>query len=324
MNLLTEITMTASGLGTKSINFLKSNKVSKSPTVELDIKDEFYHFQGRLRTDKIFTVILSLATYSLVLVLVGLIGSIFYLGWEYLTPNLFENFSSRFPSKAGLKGGLYGTMMLVGLTIAIVVPLSISTAIYIEEILKPGRIRKFLLLNLNNLSGVPSIVFGIVGLSIFVQYLGFGRSVLSGALTLSLLALPIITVSAIEAFRVVPKSIRDAAYSLGANKLQVVFYHVLPNSIPTIMTGTILAISRIVGETAPLIVVGAVAYVAFTPEGVFDDYSALPIQIFNWLSRPNVEFHHLAAAGIIVLLAILLTFNSVAVCIRNKYQKKLG
>jgi phosphate transport system permease protein len=177
-------------------------------------------------------------------------------------------------------------------------------------------------LNIANLAGVPSIVYGILGLALFVRALGLDRSVLSGALTLSLLILPVIIMASQEAIRAVPRSLREAAYGLGATRWQVVRTQVLPMAMPGILTGTILALSRAVGETAPLLMVGAVGFIAFTPKGPGDPFTVLPLQIYNWISRPQSEFHEIAAAGILVLLALLLTMNAAAILLRNRFQAR--
>ena len=236
-----------------------------------------------------------------------------WLDWKFL-----NNFPSRFPERAGVKSALYGTLWVVSLTALIALPTGVLAAIYLEDYAPKSRLTRIIDINIANLAGVPSIVYGILGLAIFVRFLGLERSVLAGALTMSLLILPVIIISSKEAIRAVPSSIRLAAYAVGATQWQVVRFHVLPAAIPGILTGVILALSRAIGETAPLIMIGALTYVAFVPEGPMDEFTALPIQIFNWTSRPQAEFHELAAAGIIVLLAVLLTMNALAVLIRYK------
>jgi phosphate transport system permease protein len=209
---------------------------------------------------------------------------------------------------------------ILGLTAAISFPISVAAAIYLEEYAPRGWLTKAIQTNISNLAGVPSIVYGILGLALFVRTMGFDRSVLSGALTLSLLVMPVIIMAAQEAIRAVPKTIREAAYGLGATRWQVVSYQVLPMALPGVLTGTILALSRAVGETAPLIMVGAVGFLAFTPKGISDQFTVLPLQIYSWISRPQDEFRELAAAGIIVLLLLLLTMNGVAIILRNRAQ----
>lgn len=209
---------------------------------------------------------------------------------------------------------------------AVVVPVSlllgVGTAIYLEEYASKNRLTRFIQMNISNLAGVPSVVFGLLGLTIFVRILFFGNSVLAAGLTMSLLILPVIIVASQEAIRAVPKELREASYGLGATKWQTILRVVLPSAIAGILTGSILAFSRAIGETAPLVVIGIPAFVAFLPKNVFDQFTALPMQIYNWTSRPQEEFHFLAAAGIIVLLVILILMNSIAVWIRNRYENK--
>lgn len=239
------------------------------------------------------------------------------LDWDFLS-----SFASRFPERAGVKAALAGSIWLLGLTALIAFPVSVAAAIYLEEYAPRNWITRLIQLNIANLAGVPSIVYGILGLALFVRALGLGRSVISGALTLAILILPVIIIASQEAIRAVPPSIREAAYGLGATRWQVVSIQVLPMAMPGILTGTILALSRAVGEVAPLIMVGAVGFIAFTPKGLGDSFTVLPLQIYNWISRPQAEFHQLAAAGILVLLILLLSMNAVAIFLRNRYQTR--
>jgi phosphate transport system permease protein len=239
-----------------------------------------------------------------------------WLDWQFLT-----SYPSRHPEKAGILTALAGSAWLVVLTAAVSIPVGVATAIYLEEYAGQNRLTSLLEVNLSNLAGVPSIIYGLLGLAVFVRTLALGRSVLAGALTMSLLVLPIIVVASREAIRTVPAEFRHAAYALGATRWQTVRHHVLPAALPGILTGVILALSRAIGETAPLVVVGASAYIAFTPEGPLDDFTALPIQIFNWASRPQPEFHQIAAAGILTLLAVLLLMNTTAVLIRHRSRR---
>jgi phosphate transport system permease protein len=202
------------------------------------------------------------------------------------------------------------------------IPIGVLAAIYLEEYAPKNRFTAFIEVNIANLAGVPSIVYGILGLAVFVRFMGLERSVLAGAMTMSLLVMPVIIIAAKEAIRAVPSSLRQAAFAVGATRWQVVRHHVLPSAIPGILTGVILALSRAIGETAPLIMIGALTYVAFVPEGPLDEFTALPIQIFNWTARPQETFHELAAGGIIVLLAILLLMNATAVYIRYRGSKR--
>jgi phosphate transport system permease protein len=237
-------------------------------------------------------------------------------GLPWLDKQFLTSFPSRFPERAGILSALYGTLWLVCLTALIAIPTGVMAAIYLEEYASANRVTWFIEINIANLAGVPSIVYGILGLAMFVRFMGLERSIISGALTMSLLVLPVIIVAAKEAIRAVPSSIRLAAFAVGATRWQVIRAHVLPEALPGILTGVILALSRAIGETAPLVMIGALTYVAFIPEGPMDEFTALPIQIFNWTSRPQQEFHELAAAGIIVLLCVLFIMNSLAVFIR--------
>ncbi len=242
---------------------------------------------------------------------------------HWLDLQFLSSFPSRFVEKAGIKSALWGSCWLMGLTALFSIPVGVGAAVYLEEFAQPSKLNTFVEINIANLAGVPSIVYGMLGLAIFVRGLGFGRSVLAGAATMSLLILPFIIVASREALRTVPLSIRHAAYALGATPWQTVRGHVLPAALPGILTSIILGLSRAIGETAPLIMIGALTYVAFVPEGPLDAFTALPIQIFNWASRPQAAFHELAAAGIIVLLAALLSMNAVAVFIRYRFARKL-
>ena len=257
-----------------------------------------------------------------VVVLALLLYDIFTDGYRWVDAQFLNSFPSRFPEKAGIKSALVGTLWLVGFTAIIAIPTGVLAAIYLEEYAPKNRLTHFIEVNIANLAGVPSIVFGILGLAIFVRFFGLGRSVIAGALTMSLLILPVIIIAAKEAIRSVPSSLRQAAFALGATRWQVVRAHVLPSAMPGILTGVILALSRAIGETAPLIMIGALTFVAFLPSGPMDEFTALPIQIFNWTARPQETFHELAAGGIIVLLAVLLLMNALAVFIRYRGSKQ--
>ena len=257
-----------------------------------------------------------------VVILALLLQDVFVDGYRWVDAQFLNSFPSRFPEKAGIKSALVGTLWLVSFTALIAIPTGVLAAIYLEEYAPKNRLTHFIEINIANLAGVPSIVFGILGLAIFVRFFGLGRSVIAGALTMSLLILPVIIIAAKEAIRSVPNSLRLAAFALGATRWQVVRAHVLPSALPGILTGIILALSRAIGETAPLIMIGALTFVAFLPESPMDEFTALPIQIFNWTARPQETFHELAAGGIIVLLAVLLLMNAVAVFIRYRGSKK--
>ncbi len=256
-----------------------------------------------------------------VVLLAILLARVLREGGGWLDLNFLTSFPSRFPHKAGILSALAGTLWLISLTAVISVPVGVAAAVYLEEFSRPGRLKTFIEINIANLAGVPSIVYGLLGLAIFVRTLGLGRSVLAGALTMSLLILPVIIIASREAIKAVPQSLRQGAMALGATRLQTVRHHVLPSALPGMLTGVILALSRAIGETAPLIMIGALTYIAFTPNGPMDDFTALPIQIFNWTARPQQDFHSLAAAGIIVLLLVLLVMNATAVFIRYRTQR---
>ena len=273
-------------------------------------------------TARLFKIFCAAVTTLGVIVLVIVLFHIFREGLRWVDVQFLESFPSRFPEKAGIKSALWGTIWLISLTALFSIPIGVGAAIYLEEYVQKGAVNSFIDINISNLAGVPSIVYGILGLTMFVRFCGFDRSVLSGSLTMSLLILPVIIIASREAIRAVPGSIRHAAYALGATKWQTVKSHVIPAAMPGILTGIILAFSRALGETAPLVMIGALAYVAFVPEGPMDSFTALPIQIFNWASRPQEEFHQLAAGAIIVLLAVLFAMNSLAVYIRESAERK--
>ncbi|MDR2212799.1 MAG: phosphate ABC transporter permease PstA [Pseudomonadales bacterium] len=284
---------------------------------------ESRNLQKRHRKARQFRRLCALVTWSSIFLLAVLLGQVAADGLSWLDWQFLDSFPSRFPERAGIKSALVGTLWLSVLVALISIPVGVSSALYLEEFASRGRLSKLIELNIANLSGVPSIVYGILGLAIFVRFFMLERSLIAGALTMSLLILPTIIIASREAIRTVPMSIRYAALSLGATRWQTTWAHVLPASFPGIMTGVILALSRSIGETAPLILIGALSFVAFLPQGPMDSFTALPIQIYNWISRPQTEFHDLAAAGIIVLLAVLLLMNATAIYIRNKTERRL-
>jgi phosphate transport system permease protein len=243
-------------------------------------------------------------------------------GAPWLTLQFLTNFPSRFPEQAGILAALWGSIWVVGLTALFSFPLGVGAAIYLEEYAPQNRLTSFIRLNIANLAGVPSIVYGILGLGLFVQALALGRSILSGALVMTLLILPVIIIASQEAVRSVPKAYREGAYALGATKWQVTRGVVLPQAFPGILTGTILALSRAIGEAAPMIAIAALVFVRFVPTGPLDRFTVMPIQIYNWVNLPQAEFRGLAAAGILALLIVLLGMNSIAIFIRNRYQKR--
>jgi phosphate transport system permease protein len=241
------------------------------------------------------------------------------LSWNFLT-----GFPSRRAADAGVWHALTGSVFVIVVTGLLAVPIGVAAAIYLEEYGGRSVAARIIEMNITNLAAVPSIIYGLLGLGLFVRALGMGRSVLAGASTLALLVLPVVILSTREALRAVPASIREGSYALGATKWQTVWYQVLPVALPGILTGTILALSRAIGETAPLITIGALTFVAFAPDSIWSPFTVLPIQIFNWVSRPQRDFQVNAAAGILVLLALLLTMNAAAIWLRDRYQKKLA
>ncbi len=248
-----------------------------------------------------------------------LIDGLTRINWEFLT-----NLPSRRASKAGILTAWTGTAWILALTALIAIPIGVAAGIYLQEYGRKNRIARIIELNIANLAGVPSIIYGLLGLEIFVRLMNLGGSLLAGALTLSLLILPVIIVATREALKAVPNSLREASYGMGATKWQTVWHQVLPAASGGILTGIILALSRAVGETAPLIVIGALAYVPFVADSPLDEFTVLPIQIFNWVSRPQEEFLVNGAAAIIILLLITFVMNGIAVYLRNKWQKKIS
>lgn len=277
----------------------------------------------RRRAGAAFKVVCAAATMVGVVALVVLLVDVAVDGLPRIDRSLFTEFASRLPAQAGIKAALAGSLWILALTALISFPVSVAAAIYLEEYAPRNWVTRIIQTNIANLAGIPSIVYGILGLALFVRAMGLDRSVISGALTLSLLVMPVIIMASQEAIRAVPGTLREAAYGLGATRWQVVSTQVLPMAMPGILTGTILALSRAVGETAPLIMVGAVGFIAFTPSGPTDRFTVLPLQIYSWISRPQTEFHVLAAAGIVVLLTVLLTLNAAAIILRNRYQTRI-
>ncbi|MCY9762086.1 phosphate ABC transporter permease PstA [Paenibacillus alvei] len=277
----------------------------------------------RRKVDLVLHILFLVATSIGIIALMALLIQIMMDGLSRLNLDLFTNYPSRMAAKAGMKSAIVGSIYMVLIMAPISFVLGVGAVIYLEEYAKKNRLTRLIQLNISTLAGVPSIVYGILGLTLFVRGLALERSLLSGALTMTLLVLPIIIVSAQEAIRAVPRARRDASFALGATKWQTVSRSVLPSSISSILTGVILALSRAIGETAPLVMIGALTFVAFLPESIMDQFTVMPIQIFNWVSRPQLAFHELAAAGIIVLLGLLIIMNISAVILRNKYQKHI-
>ena len=277
---------------------------------------------SRLKFNKVWKVIFLIATSFALLSLVVLLFRIFSQGLGYLNVDFLTNFASRIPENAGIKAALVGSLWLMAVVAPVSIILGVSTAIYLEEYAKKNKINDFIRMNISNLAGVPSIVFGLLGLTIFVRLMDLGKSILAAGFTMSLLILPVIIVAAQEAIRAVPNEQREASYGMGATKWQTIVRVVLPAAIPGILTGSILALSRAIGETAPLVVIGIPVILQFLPTGILDSFTALPMQIFDWAKRPQEEFQFVAAAGIIVLMTVLVCMNSIAVFIRNKFQKR--
>ncbi len=278
--------------------------------------------KNRLK-DQIFKIWGIVCTFIGLVILFFFIGDILIDGIMRIDWGFITNLPSRKPENAGIYTALMGSIWILLLTTLIALPIGVAAGIYLEEYSKKNKLSALLEINISNLAGVPSIIYGLLGLEVFVRMMSLGASVLAGSLTLSLLILPIIIVATREAIKAVPHSIKDASFALGASKWQTIWYQILPASSGGILTGIILALSRAVGETAPLIVIGALAYVPFAPNGPLDEFSVLPIQIFNWISRPQPGFIENAAAAIIILLMITFILNGIAVYLRNKWQNKL-
>ena len=286
--------------------------------------------------DRVFSVLGFLCTLVGLVVLTILIVDLFRDGWGSLDYQFFSSFPSRRAAQAGILVAWIGSIMVAIVTALTAVPLGIAAAIYLEEYSRKNWLTSLVEINITNLAGVPSIIYGLMSLGLFVYFLGLGRNVFVGGLTLGFLILPIIIVATREAIRSVPNGIREAAYALGATKWQVIWHHLLPCSINGIATGTIIALSRALGESAPLIVVGAVVFNTVLPPAPLQtsfpfvnfgwlnsEFSVLPIQVFNWVSRPQEEFHHIAAAASIVLIFITLSLNGVAMFIRYRFRKRV-
>lgn len=276
----------------------------------------------RKRLSQIWTWVFFAST-ALAIVLLGmLLVSVLRPGLPRLSWHLITDMPSRLPDNAGMNSAIWGSLWIVLGSAVMSFVLGLGTAIYLEEYAERNRWTDLIQTNIANLAGVPSIVYGLLGLVIFVDALNMGRSVLAGVLTMGLLILPVVVISSREAIRAVPPSLREAAYGVGATKWQTVRHHVLPAAFPGIMTGMILSMSRAIGETAPLLVVGGASQVLFRPASPFDPFMVMPLQIYNWTGRPQEEFQQLAAAAIIVLMIVLLLMNSVAIILRQHFSKK--
>jgi phosphate transport system permease protein len=272
--------------------------------------------------NRFFTVAMLFCMFVAFGTLIVLLVDTFVTGWPALSSQLLTGLPSTVPDEAGARPAILATLYLGVLVLLFSVPIGVMTAIYLEEYANRERWwNRLIEVNIQNLAAVPAIVYGILGLAFIVRGIGVGRVVLAGGLILTLVVLPTVVVASREAIRSVPDSIRQGAFALGATKWQVVWRQVLPASIPGIATGSILALSRAVGETAPLIMVGAITYVAFNPT-LLGPYTALPVQIYNWTKQPDADFQVLAAAGAIILLVIVLSMNAMAIFLRNRYRKQ--
>ncbi|AID44797.1 Phosphate transport system permease protein PstA [Candidatus Arthromitus sp. SFB-mouse-NL] len=280
------------------------------------------NLKKREAKDKMLKTVTLIATGIGIFFLIALLVQIFSNGLKNLNWEFITNFPSSRPLKAGIAPAIVGSIYILILTAVISIPFGIGTAIYLELYAKPSKITNFIKLNIQNLAGVPAIVYGILGLGVFVKLFMFGSSILSGALTLSLLVLSPIIISSQEAFRAVPYSFYEGALALGVSKWKAIRGVVLPCALSNIVTGIVLSLARAIGEASPLIVVGAATFIRFIPVSLFDGFTVLPIQIYNWTSRPEIEFQYLASSGIIILLLIVLVFNIVAIIIRKKFEKK--
>jgi phosphate transport system permease protein len=276
---------------------------------------------SRLAGDRLLQAMSILVLAVSLAALAALLLDIWSDGWARLDWRFLTSPPSRRPAAAGIYPAIIGSLWIMVVTAALALPLGVGAAVYLEEYARPGRFSRLVEVNIANLAGVPSIIYGLLGLGLFVRTFHFGTTVLAGGATLALMALPVVILSTREALRTVPRTIREGSYALGATKWQTIWHQVLPSAVPSILTGLILALSRAIGETAPLITVGAVAYIDFAPNGLLSPYTVLPIQIYNWISQPQPAFAQNAAAGIIVLLVLLLTMNSVAIVVRDRYQR---
>lgn len=295
-----------------------SASAATAGAVEFDVR-----LQRRRLWGQAFVWVCFAAMSLAVVLLAVLLIDIMRQGVGRLSLGFLDSFPSRFPERAGIKSALYGTIWTVGFTGLFSFPLGVGAAIYLEEYAPRNLLTRVIQTNIANLAGVPSIVYGVLGLAVFVRAMALGRSVVAGAATLALLILPVVIISSQEAIRAVPPSIREAGLGVGATQWQTLQRLVLPIAFPGILSGMILALSRAIGETAPLVMIGALTFIAFTPNTPLDEFTVLPIQIFNWAARPQAGFHELAAAGIIVLLAALLSMNALAIILRNKLRKQI-
>lgn len=278
---------------------------------------------ARRRNGRAFLLLCYGATAIGILSLLVLLGDTVIKGLPQLSWDFLTSYPSRFASRSGVLSAAVGTLYLALIVIVVSFPVGIATAIYLEEYARPGLLNKIVQTNIGNLAGVPSIIYGMLGLAVFVRAMSLQRSLLAGGLTIALLVLPIVIINAQEALRAVPSSLRHASLALGATRWETVWHHVLPAALPGILTGTILALSRAIGEAAPIILISSIAFIAFLPDGLLDSFTVLPIQIFIWVSKPQEDFHAIAATAIIVLLALLLTLNAIAIVVRDRSRRAI-
>ena len=302
---------------------MNSQTTFRSRSVATSLVEQPSNVARRKSKATIVQGLLFAVTALAIVILAALIWDITSAGARWLSLDLLTNTASRKPEDAGLRPALLGTLWVIGLTALFAFPVGVGAAVYLEEYAPNNRWTRLLKTNIANLAGIPSIVYGLLGLGVFVSLLALGRTVISGALTMALLILPVIIIASQEAIRAVPPSLRQAAFALGATRWQVARDHVIPAAMPGILTGIILSISRAMGETAPLLVVGAAAYVTFNPTGLTSKYTALPMQIYEWARRPQQDFQDLAAAAIIVLLVLLLMLNATAIYLRQRFAKNV-
>ncbi|MBH60379.1 MAG: phosphate ABC transporter, permease protein PstA [Dehalococcoidia bacterium] len=279
-------------------------------------------FKLRERIDKIVNLFLGFSILIAFVTLLALVFDILNDGWKWFDWQFINSYPSRKPEIAGIKAALFGTVWVMSITALLSIPIGVCTALYLEMFAEDTRFNRFIKLNISNLAGVPSIIYGIIGMAVFVEFFQMGRVILAGSLTMTLLILPIIIIASQEAIKQVPSYYLDAALALGSTKWQAVIKVIIPQAIPGIVSGFILAMSRAIGESAPMIAISALVYLTFLPSGPLDRFTVMPIQIYNWVSQPQDDFRGLAAAGIILLLIMLLSLNSFAIFLRDYFQKR--
>ncbi|MEC7921405.1 MAG: phosphate ABC transporter permease PstA [Chloroflexota bacterium] len=279
-------------------------------------------FKLRERIDKIVNLFLGFSILIAFGTLFALVFDILNDGWKWFDWQFINSYPSRKPEIAGIKAALFGTVWVMSITALLSIPIGVCTALYLEMFAEDTRFNRFIKLNISNLAGVPSIIYGIIGMAVFVEFFQMGRVILAGSLTMTLLILPIIIIASQEAIKQVPSYYLDAALALGSTKWQAVIKVIIPQAIPGIVSGFILAMSRAIGESAPMIAISALVYLTFLPSGPLDRFTVMPIQIYNWVSQPQDDFRGLAAAGIILLLIMLLSLNSFAIFLRDYFQKR--